>query len=130
MINISINTANVRCSVHVNFLHALLDGAIVHCSRQFAPFAANNFWHGFGFGAVASLTSFVAMTALAKMGVDNEPIRLVLSHVVGGSVALGVTVGLASLGVMAAPISVPGAIILTASNLAFDILLIAGRSRY
>ena len=130
MINISINTVNVRCSVHLNFLHALLDGAIVHCSRQFAPFAANNFWHGFGFGAVASLTNFVAFSVLAKLGVNNDAARLVMGHALGGAAAFGITVGLASLGVMAAPISVPGAIILTACNLAFDILLIAGRSRY
>src|SRR5262249_2909982 len=79
------------------------------------------FLHGFGFGAVTAITIGVSNYLLADK-ITNDWLRLGASSVIGGAVAYGVSAGAAALGIVAAPVTVTGALILTISSVAFIIL--------
>lgn len=79
------------------------------------------FLHGFGFGAVVGAITW-AVTPILEKKFDNIAISLGISSVIGGAVAYGLSAGAAALGVIAAPITVTGALILTISSIAFGLL--------
>lgn len=78
------------------------------------------FLHGLGFGAVVGAITW-AVTPILEKKFDNVAISLGISTVLGGAVAYGLSAGAAALGIVAAPITVPGALILTISSLAFGL---------
>lgn len=76
------------------------------------------FFHGFGFGLVVGATTRV-VTPFLDEKIDNEPVAIATSAALGGVIAYGLSAGAAALGIIAAPITVTGALILTISSVAF-----------
>ena len=75
--------------------------------------------YGVAFGAASSLTAFF----LRKVGINDYYINFGLSVGAGTAAAYGASAAAASLGLVAAPITIPGAIALTASSLALGIII-------
>lgn len=72
---------------------------------------------GFGLGAVGGVSALIASTIFEKLGFEKGFLHLAASTVVAGAAIYGASAGAAALGFIAAPVTVPTAIILTVSSI-------------
>lgn len=80
------------------------------------------FLHSVGFGVVFGISTTVAIAILNKMQVSNKSVHAGVACGIGAGLAYSVSAAAAALGFAAAPITVPGAILLAASSLSLSIL--------
>jgi hypothetical protein len=73
---------------------------------------------GFAFGALVGLIASFASPVLTMIGVKHAATNLALSYLIGGAVAYGLSYGMAAAGFIAAPITIPTAVLITISALA------------
>lgn len=76
-----------------------------------------SFAHGFGVGILAVPAIFVAMTLFEKAGVNNYWAKAALSFGTVTAVTYGASAAAAALGIVAAPITLTGALAMTAASI-------------
>lgn len=76
------------------------------------------FLQGFGFGAVTIGTVALVQPHVEKV-IKHKLLSLAVSAAAGGALAYGASAAAAAIGIVAAPITLTGALILTVSSIAF-----------
>lgn len=117
-----------------NVVHQLKDPAICTIPAGLGSGAVSwlgrtitnaGFLHGLGFGIVTAIT-FQIVQPILEEKIKKDWVSLGASAIISGAVAYGLSAGAAALGIVAAPITVTGALILTITSLAFGILGLFG----
>jgi hypothetical protein len=73
---------------------------------------------GFAFGAIVGVVASFAAPLLTQIGIKHEATNLALSYFIGGIAAYGLSCAAAAAGMIAAPMTIPTAVLITISALA------------
>ena len=85
-------------------------------------FTQVSFLHSVGYGAVLGISSVITLTILDKLNISNSHIRIGFTTLFGGAAAYVASAAAAALGIVAAPITVSGAVVLVVSTVALSVL--------
>src|SRR5262245_27074690 len=106
---------------------ALLYGVAFGVSSTVVNWLGHSITHigfllSFCFGVVSGITIPLTQILVKKMGIQNDWANIGIRTCLSGAVAYGASTLAAAIGLVASPISIPGALLLTISSIALYVI--------